>query len=231
MKAQFDFLQRNSRATIEGYLFSRLPNVRFNYTNWIFTKQQLFIFLGLICSIHFNYGQVNVVASISSPNTNAVDICAGIPLQIEATPMSSTMPLIWKSKNNNGTFSDSLNHTTIYTPNAVTGISRQDEIIVTLDQGYATEWKEVIGIDTIGGQFKCTIAGQGNSGAESANTLAMNTDGWVEANLTAAVQATFGLSASNLDNNPGTINFGIQISAVQNKAFVIENGNFPPGVT
>ncbi|MFK7981443.1 MAG: hypothetical protein AB8G86_15770, partial [Saprospiraceae bacterium] len=83
MKAQFDFLQRNSGATIREDLFSRFPNVKLNYADRFFTKRHFLLFFGLIFSIHLTYGQVNIAAKISSPNTNAVDICAGIPLQIE----------------------------------------------------------------------------------------------------------------------------------------------------
>ncbi len=234
MKKQFDFLQEDSIMTIWGFLFKKNTILDSLYISLLLIKQlriknRLLIFCFLLASLPATFGQVVVDAKLSSPNTGAVDICAAVPIQVEATPMGTSDPLTWREKNNNGTFSDSLNHTNFYTPNPIIGTSRIDELIVTLDQGYAPNWQNVTGIDTTGGQFKCTIAGQGNSGARSVNTLSINTDGWVEAKLTTAVQATFGLSATNPDNNPSTIDYGIQISKGQDKAFVIENNVIPTG--
>lgn len=231
MKKQFDFLQEASPIRKFLNLLGQPVNLfelpSFFLWKYRFPTKTLFLLGALFCQLHLVIGQVD--AKLSSPNTSAVDICAGVPIQVEATPMSISSPLVWREKNNNGRFSDSLNHTNFYTPNPVTGTSRVDELIVTLDQGYAASWQNVIGIDTTSGQFKCTIAGQGSSGARSVNTLSANTDGWVEAKLTTAVQATFGLSATNPDNDPGTIDYGIRISIGEDKAFIIENDTIPIG--
>lgn len=238
MKKQFDFLQEDGMVVSWGLLLKNATFLNFvgffkELTEILTLKKRFLLLIFLFANLSTMLGQAVIEAKLSTPNTGAVDICAEVPIQIEATPMSGAFPLIWREKNNNGSFSDSLSHTNLYTPNPVTGTSnsRIDELIVTLDQGYDANWQNVTGIDTTGGKFECTIAGQGNSGARSVNTLSANTDGWVEAKLSTAVQATFGLSATNPDNNPSTIDFGIEISKGQDKAFVIENGVTPTSFT
>jgi hypothetical protein len=62
--------------------------------------------------------------------------------------------------------------------------------------------------------IKTEAYGWGNCGAESSQTIAANSDGWIEM-LIADVQKanlTFGLSSSNVDDRPETVNYGFEVS-------------------
>ena len=228
MKEKLDFF---SKVFLGIFIISQRNFIRFFNPYSSRLQKFYYIFLpilyGLLLSISNPInGQVTITSSMPA------DICAENPFTISATTTPANRPLIWRSLNssnaNNGVFGDSLSNATSYTPNPVTGTSRIDSIIVMIDEGYSSIWQNLVGIDTTMGEFECTIAGVGNSGARSVNTLATNQNGWVEAVIpNPDVQSTFGLSATNPDNNANTIDYGIELSKGLNQAFVIEDGNFP----
>jgi len=236
MKKHIDFLQRARLSIIINNGLGRPANLfsTLSFSPWknAFPFKILLLLAVLPCSFNLALGQVDSVAITTTVNS---EICEKVTLSVSATTFTNgtansgtnARPFIWSARSTNNvihksTFSLPEAATTDYTPSDVTG-SRTDQIIATIDAGYPVIWiAPITGIDTSGGKFVCEIAGEGNSGAQSSYVLASNTDGWVETKMTGSVRAAIGLSSRLNNNNPSSLNYGIEFNSL-NQAFVIEN--------
>lgn len=223
MNKQFDFLRMVELSVI----LSNWQRILSTFSSKKIKQTSFLLPLFLLLGANVGLGQTISI----SPDPAPSNICAEVPQSLSVTP--TNVPIVWRELNNNGTFSaaTNLNQTGIkYTPNQVTGSTRTDIVIATLDEGYSAKWENLTGIDTTGGNFICSISGQGQSGARSQNDLATSMPGWVEAKYTSIVSSVFGLTISlnAHSDDPGSIGYGIQVSATTNKAFVVQAGNSTP---
>lgn len=173
------------------------------------------------------------------PNTQLV--CSSDSLNLVANLMpGNETEVVWKTLNNSGTFSDSLQRNTKYFPNPVTQSSgRVDQIEATLIELRAIEWINGTNVTATGstpgsasGQLVRTAnsgTGWGGAGARSKFELANGDNGFVELRIIDNQDIAIGLStvnttSPNTSNDYTTINYGLFQDATNGVVYAIENG-------
>ncbi|MEQ8472014.1 MAG: fibronectin type III domain-containing protein [Marinoscillum sp.] len=89
-------------------------------------------------------------------------------------------------------------------------------------------WVSINGAVQNGNDLKKTASyGWGNSGAESSQSLASGSDGWVEMTLqeTDKANLAFGLSSYNTNDRPESIDYGFEVSRYNNAYWQRESSN------